>query len=105
MAFSTREESRAYAKGRADERRVATMSMQYVGASAGGPVAATGQPATRKSDQRFRSFAERYVIARADKFRVGHEAEDGWHALMDAKRLYTMIRQGGENLSPEDGGQ
>lgn len=85
------------------KRKVATMSMQYVGASAASPVA--NGAVHKKSDQRFRSFAERYVIARADKFRVGHEAEDGWHALMDAKRLYTMIRQGGENLSPEDSGQ
>jgi hypothetical protein len=40
---------------------------------------------------RFRSFAERYIIARADKFKPGSEREDGWLALKDAETLYEMI--------------
>ncbi len=57
--------------------------------------------ATSNSDSRFRSFAERYIVARAATFRVGHEAEDGWLALLDARRLYTMARVMGENLDPQ----
>lgn len=43
-------------------------------------------------DQRFRSFAERYVITRAATFRVGHEVDDGWAAVLDARQLYKAIR-------------
>lgn len=42
---------------------------------------------------RFASFAERYVVARAPLFRLGHETEDGWKALKDAEVLYNRIQQ------------
>ena len=34
---------------------------------------------------RFRSFAERYIIARAPEFTKGKELEEGWQAIQDAK--------------------
>lgn len=40
---------------------------------------------------RFRSFAERYIVARAACFRTGHEREDGWLATQDAKTIYNGI--------------
>lgn len=40
---------------------------------------------------RFRSFAERYIIERASKFREGHEREDAWTALQDACAIYGMV--------------
>lgn len=55
-----------------------------------------------QSDPRFRSFAERYIIARASFFRVNHETEDAWKCLLDAKRVYKMAERMGEtvNLDP-----
>lgn len=59
----------------------------------------------KPSDQRFRSFAERYMIARAHLFRVGlsDHTEDQWECIMDAKRAYAMINRVGQNIDPEDG--
>lgn len=54
-----------------------------------------------KSDPRFRSFAERYIIARANYFRVGHETEDAWNCLLDAKRVYKMAQRMGETIEPD----
>ena len=59
----------------------------------------------KPSDQRFRSFAERYMIARAHLFRVPDTelAEDTWQCILDAKRAYAMIARTGQNIEPEDG--
>lgn len=68
-----------------------------------------GQPThgnTKKpSDQRFRSFAERFVVARAGYFRQDPEgmAEDSWACILDAKRVYAMIERTGQNIEPEEG--
>lgn len=61
--------------------------------------------ARAKSDQRFRSFCERYLVARAHFFRQDPQGlvEDTWSCILDAKRAYAMIRRTGENLEPEDG--
>lgn len=40
---------------------------------------------------RFRSFAERYVVERAAHFRVGFEQDDAWKAILDAKTIYGQI--------------
>ncbi len=40
---------------------------------------------------RFRSFAERYIIERARNFTKGKELEEGWQAAQDAKKLYQII--------------
>lgn len=66
------------------------------------PVTAQAEVRRRQSDQRFRSFAERYLIARATFLRPSHELEDGWKVLLDAKSLYAMIRRTGENIDPDD---
>ena len=47
---------------------------------------------------RFRSFAERYVIERAASFRTGFEKEDGWEAIQTARSLYKMIEGVGHNM-------
>lgn len=59
----------------------------------------------KPSDQRFRSFAERYMICRAHLFRVpaAEHAEDQWACIMDAKRAYAMIERTGQNIEPEAG--
>jgi hypothetical protein len=41
--------------------------------------------------KRVRSFVERYVIERAALFRVSHESEDAWTAILDGKRMYAQI--------------
>ncbi len=68
------------------------------------PAAAT-EARRRLSDQRFRSFCERYVVARAGLFRVApnEHDEDMWRCILDAKRCYALIRRTGENIDPEDG--
>lgn len=71
-------------------------------ATQGGPTHAN----TRKtSDQRFRSFCERYVVARAHLLTPDPEklAEEQWLMVMDAKRFYAMIERAGQNIQPEDG--
>jgi hypothetical protein len=55
-------------------------------------MASAGQSARVYSGppDRFRSFAERYIIARAETFTKGKELEEGWQAIQDAKKLYQM---------------
>lgn len=69
--------------------------------------AAAPAPQTKRkqSDQRFRSFAERYFCARAGFFRQDPSGlvEDQWSCIMDAKRAYQMIERTGQNINPEDG--
>lgn len=59
----------------------------------------------KPSDARFRSFAERFMIARAHLFRADPKglAEDTWSCILDAKRAYHMIARTGQNIEPEDG--
>jgi len=42
---------------------------------------------------RYASFVERYVIARAPHFRAGFEKEDGWAATKDAETLFNTIKR------------
>lgn len=105
MAYDTREERIAYAKGlkagrfaewpRADGQRV-----QMGNAGGGPPVDASPR---RQSNQRFRSFAERYMVERATHFRAEHIAEDTWACLMDARRAYDMIKRVGFNVLDDNG--
>lgn len=80
---------------------------RVLGAGAANPN--LGQPAhvnvKKPSDQRFRSFAERYIIARAHLFRVppSEHAEDQWECILDAKRCYAMVERTGRKIEPEDG--
>jgi hypothetical protein len=39
------------------------------------------------------SFLERYVIERAGSFRVGHEGEDTWKAILDGRRAFEQIQR------------
>lgn len=57
-------------------------------------------PNERPSNARFRSFAERYVCARAEFFRVPpkEHMEDQWLCIQDARRAYDMIKQTGRNI-------
>lgn len=54
------------------------------------------------NETRFRSFAERYVIARAPSFRYGHEEEDQWTCLLNAKSAYRKIEAMGRGVTNED---
>lgn len=59
----------------------------------------------KPSDQRFRSFAERYMVARCHLFRTsdGEHTQDQWRCVLDAKRAYNMIERAGRNIDPDDG--
>lgn len=50
---------------------------------------------------RFRSFAERYIIERASSFRSGSEREDAWAATLDAKTIYGNIARAAKDAEPE----
>lgn len=50
---------------------------------------------------RFRSFAERYVVGRAASFRTGHEREDAWAATLDAKTIYGNIARAAVDAEPD----
>lgn len=49
---------------------------------------------------RFRSFAERYVIERAPSFTKGKEREEAWEATMDAKTIYGNIGRMAADAEP-----
>lgn len=51
--------------------------------------------------ERFRSFAERYIVARASVWKPGEEDTAGWAAVQDAKRLYKQIAKQGEIVDQE----
>lgn len=51
--------------------------------------------------ERFRSFAERYIVARASVWKPGEEDTAGWVAVQDAKRLYKQIAKQGEIVDQE----
>ena len=54
---------------------------------------------------RFRSFAERYVIERASSFRTGYEQDDAWTAILDAKAVYHQISEQAKYMDkPEQAG-
>jgi hypothetical protein len=96
MRLANPKEGRAYARGRADERK-AQLNMGI--SPVQGAAADSGQ--LKASDARFRSFAERYVIARADKFRLGYEAEDGHAAILMARTIYNMTKAVGRTIDLE----
>lgn len=50
---------------------------------------------------RFRSFAERYVIARAETWPAGDEERRSWEALLQAKSLYKRIAAMGNGVAVE----
>lgn len=66
---------------------------------------ATHSNVRKSSDQRFRSFAERYVVARAHLLTNDPQrlAEEQYAMVLDAKRFYAMIERAGQNIQPEDG--
>lgn len=51
---------------------------------------------------RFRSFAERYIIERAGQFRPGFEREDAWNATIDAKTIYQNIALHAKTAEPTE---
>lgn len=51
---------------------------------------------------RFRSFAERYVVARAPTFDPKTEQEDAWEALLNARTIYEQIGQMSKNVDTPD---
>ena len=54
------------------------------------------------SDQRFRSFAERFMIERASTFRPDKIGEDTWTCILDAKRAYKQIEAVGRTVENDD---
>lgn len=85
----------------------AALGMGYGGSMQGAYAQAQtrrwAQMAQNESNEtRFRSFAERYVIARAPSFRYGHEEEDQWTCLLNAKSAYRKIEAMGRGVTNED---
>jgi hypothetical protein len=50
---------------------------------------------------RFRSFAERYIVERAGQFEKGKEREEAWQATLDAKTIYQNIARAARDAEPE----
>lgn len=55
-------------------------------------------------EYRFRSYAERYVVARAANFRVGHEDEDAWQATLEAQGAYKRIAEVAKGFRDKEDG-
>ena len=80
--------------GAAGQMPPAIPAIPAIPANPANPAAMQGQPApSPKSNLRFRSFAERYLVTRSGFFRQDPEglAADTWQCLLDAKRAYAMI--------------
>lgn len=60
------------------------------------------QATTNEGQFRFRSFVERYVIARAEHFAVGREKEDAWLATKDAESIYAHIARSSQKWRDPD---
>lgn len=71
------------------------------------PIASQAEQAmqAKPSNQRFRSFAERWIVTRSEGFRKDPDgmAEDTWNCILDAKRAYAMIKQVGRGVDDTDG--
>lgn len=93
MAMSTRDVGKATA-----------LAMGYgtVGAGSFEQQLRRAQMGTETDEQRFRSFAERYMIERASTFRGGHEEEDQWTCMLSAKSAYKKIAAMGRGLVQEN---
>lgn len=78
----------------------------------GNPVASRNPPVTsgqggveqqqKKSNQRFRSFAERYVVERCRDWKEGEISERAWAAILEAKTTYNQIKEVGRTLDHDD---
>lgn len=85
----------------------AALGMGYGGSMQGAYLQAEtrrwAQMAQNESNEtRFRSFAERYMIARAPSFRDGHEEEDQWTCILNAKSAFRKIEAMGRGVTNED---
>lgn len=85
----------------------AALGMGYGGSMQGAYAQAQtrrwAQMAQNESNEtRFRSFAERYMIARAPSFRDGHEEEDQWTCILNAKSAFRKIEAMGRGVTNED---
>jgi len=56
--------------------------------------------AESEEKKRFRSFAERYVVARAHLFPVENELDAAWQCMLNAKTAYKMINSAGSEFDP-----
>lgn len=65
------------------------------GASGLSPIA---QDANRPSNQRFRSFAERYIVERCRDWKESEIEERGWEAILQARTLYNKVKEVGRSL-------
>lgn len=50
---------------------------------------------------RFRSFAERYIVERAATFTKGKEREEAWTATLDAKTIYHNIARASRDVDQD----
>lgn len=50
-----------------------------------------GEQTMPTEQDRFRAFAEQYVVSRAPSFKPGDEQQGGWQAALDAKTIYDTI--------------
>lgn len=56
----------------------------------------------QSNEERFRSFAERFVLARAPTFRDGKIEDDSWAAILDAKSIYAKIESVSKGFARND---
>jgi hypothetical protein len=65
--------------------------------------AAQGKPETAHapSNQRFRSFAERYVIERCRDWPADKVGENAWEAILQARTIYNKVKEVGRTLGPD----
>lgn len=108
-AWSTLEHSMLYGR---THGKSAALAMSYGGAHTGryspgdyfqAEARRMAQMSQNESNEtRFRSFAERYVLARAHMFREGHEEEDQWTCMLNAKSAYRKIEAMGRGITNED---
>lgn len=64
-------------------------------------VAADPNTQKAQSNNRFRSFAERYIVERCRDWKEGEIDERAWGAILEAKSIYNKVREVGRTLGDD----
>lgn len=79
---------------------------QYMGGLSGGQQANQGVASNpgeevSYSNQRFRSFAERYLLERCHEWKPEEVEERAWETILQARTLYKKIKEVGRTIGPD----
>ena len=113
MSFFTRKPNPAVPPAALKALNAQNKAMSALSSAIGatGPVGPVGMPGPvgpgneaqqrQTSNQRFRSFAERYIIERCRDWPQGEVDERTWAAILEAKSIYNTVKEVGRTLGDD----